>query len=278
MTAGNFAAADAIIVIPARYASSRYPGKPLAAVHGAGGVAKSLIQRSYEAACAVQGTPSVVVATDDDRIAVAARGFGASVVMTPASCANGTERIAAAVTRLPMADDGSADIIVNFQGDALLTPPDLVERLIAHMAANPGCPVATAAVRCSPSAYRYLIADQSAGRVGGTTVVVDARGNALYFSKRVLPHLPPGHPAEAEPPVLLHVGLYAYRRSALAHYAAQPATTLEDLEGLEQLRFLVHGIPVAVVASDPPAWDLIELNNPGDLPAIEAILAQRGIE
>ncbi len=263
----------ATIVIPARYASSRYPAKPLAAIRGAGGAAKSLIQRSYEAACAVADAVRVVVATDDDRIADAARGFGADIVMTPESCANGSERVAAAVAAL----DESTDIIVNFQGDALLTPPDLVERLIAHMAAHPDCQVATVAVRCSPSAYRYLLADQAEGRAGGTTVVLDATGHALYFSKRVLPFIAPGHPAERDPPVLLHVGLYAYRRRALEDYVASPPGLLEQLEGLEQLRFLDRGIKVAVVAADAPDWDLIELNNPGDLPAIEAILRARGI-
>ncbi|MGJ3649148.1 3-deoxy-manno-octulosonate cytidylyltransferase [Sphingomonas sp. GlSt437] len=264
----------ATIIIPARYQSSRYPGKPLAAIKGAAGASKPLIQRSYEAASSVAGANRVIVATDDARIADVVRSFGGQVVMTPESCANGTERVAAAIADLP----GDSDIIVNFQGDALLTPPDLVASLIKHMAANTDCAVATAAVRCSPTAYRYLIEDQAAGRVGGTTVVTDARGNALYFSKRVLPHLPPGHPAEADPPVLLHVGLYAYRRTALAAYIAAGETALERLEGLEQLRFLVHGVRVAVVVSDPPAWDLIELNNPSDLPAIEAILATRGIE
>lgn len=162
------------IVIPARYASSRYPAKPLVMLHGAGGVAKSLIQRSYEAASTVRSADSVTIATDDDRILEAARAFGADVVMTPESCANGTERIAAAAPQLP----ADADIIVNFQGDALLTPAQLVEALIAHMQADPGCVCATVAVRCSPTAYRHLVTDQAAGRSGGTTVVCDEAGNA----------------------------------------------------------------------------------------------------
>ncbi|RVT41016.1 3-deoxy-manno-octulosonate cytidylyltransferase [Sphingobium algorifonticola] len=261
------------IVIPARYASSRFPGKPLAPLVGATGVAKPLIQRSIEAARTVTGVDYLYVATDDARIADAARACGTAVAMTPPECANGTERVAAALAELP--DD--VDIFVNFQGDALLTPADLVERLIAHMIAHPDCEVATVAVRCSPSAYAHLVADQAQGRVGGTTVVCDAKGDALYFSKRVLPHITPGSPREATPPVLLHLGLYAYRRSALARYAALPATDLEHIEGLEQLRFLYHGMAVAVVAADPPAWDAIELNNPSDGDPIEAILATRGL-
>ncbi|WP_336966365.1 manno-octulosonate cytidylyltransferase [Sphingobium aquiterrae] len=263
----------AAIVIPARYASSRYPGKPLAPLRGATGIDKPLIQRSFEAASAVPGVDALFVATDDARIADCAAGFGAAVAMTPAECANGTERVAAALPALP--DD--IEIVVNFQGDALLTPAYLVEALIAHMRADPDCQVATVAVRCSASAYRHLVADQAQGRVGGTTVVLNAQGQALYFSKRVLPHIAPGSPLEASPPVLLHLGLYAYRREALARYAALPPSRIEEIEGLEQLRFLYHGLPVAVVATDPPAWDAIELNNPTDVAAIEAILSTRSI-
>jgi 3-deoxy-manno-octulosonate cytidylyltransferase (CMP-KDO synthetase) len=263
----------AAIVIPARYASSRYPGKPLAPLRGVGGEAKPLIQRSFEAARAVSGVSALFVATDDERIAGTAAGFGASVAMTPESCANGTERVAAALPALP----ADVEIIVNFQGDALLTPAYLVEALIAHMRANPGCQVATVAVRCSASAYRHLVEDQRHGRVGGTTAIVDASGNALYFSKRVLPHIPPGSPLEKDPPVLLHLGLYAYRRAALTRYAGLPPSPAEEIEGLEQLRFLHHGLPVAVVVADPPDWDAIELNNPTDVEAIEAVLASRAI-
>jgi 3-deoxy-manno-octulosonate cytidylyltransferase (CMP-KDO synthetase) len=193
--------------------------------------------------------------------------------MTPEACANGTERVAAALPGLA----ADIDIVVNFQGDALLTPPLLVDALIAHMLADPACQVATVAVRCSASAYAHLIADQAAGRSGGTTVVVNGQGEALYFSKRVIPHILPGSAAEARPPVLMHLGLYAYRRDALLRYAAMPSTQIEELEGLEQLRFLHAGIPVAVVQCDPPSWDAIELNNPSDLAPIEAILASRNI-
>lgn len=261
------------IIIPARYQSSRYPGKPLALLTGATGLAKPLIQRSFEAACQVRAAGTIKVATDDDRIAQIVKSFGGSVAMTPSTCANGTERVAAALHAL----NDDVDIIINFQGDGLLTPPALVERLIEHMRSDPACEAATVAVRCSPSAYRHLIADQAAGRVGGTTAVLNADGNALYFSKRVLPHIAPGDAAEQDPPVLLHLGLYAYRRSALERYIAWPETDLERIEGLEQLRFLVYGTPLHVVRAEPPEWDTIELNNPSDTGPIEAILKSRSI-
>lgn len=242
-------------------------------LRGVDGEPRSLIARSFAAASAVPGGGAVMVATDDARIADAVHGFGGMVVMTPETCRNGTERVAAALSALPEA----TEIIINFQGDALLTPASLVTALIDYMRAHPDCVIATVAVRCSASVYQHLVDDQAAGRVGGTTVIVNARSEALYFSKRVLPYIAPGHAAETAPPVLLHIGLYAYRRAGLALYAATPETQLETLEGLEQLRFLVAGAAVAVVVADAPEWDVIELNNPTDIPAIEAVLRSRAI-
>lgn len=261
----------AAILIPARYASSRYPGKPLAPLRGADGVAKPLIQRSWEAAVAVSGVAHVYVVTDDDRIADAARGFGAQVVMTPASCANGTERCAAALPALP--DD--VDVIVNLQGDAPLTPPHFIEALLAAMAQ--GAAMATPAIHAAGALHRRLVADQSAGRVGGTTAVRDRSGRALYFSKAVVPHVPPGRVGDLDVPVFFHVGAYAYTRDALGAYAAATPSVIEELEGLEQLRFLDINIPVTVVEVDANGYDIWELNNPEDVAVIEAALAKREI-
>jgi len=261
------------ILIPARFASSRYPGKPLVALKGAGGTPKPLVQRSFEAACRVSAAGSVHVVTDDERIAGAARGFGAPVIMTSPECANGTERCAEALARL-----GGVDLVVNLQGDALLTPPGFVEALVERIAGDPDAPVATPAMRLRSSEVRALQAEESAGRVGGTTVVADDRGRALYFSKRLIPHLPAGALDGDMSPVRLHVGVYAYRPEALALYAARPAGELETLEGLEQLRFLAAGIPVAVVEVEPPPFALRELNNPEDVAAIEQALAEAGLE
>lgn len=261
-----------VIVIPARFASSRYPGKPLAPVRGATGVARPLIARTIEAAHAARRDLPLHVATDDERIAAAVRAQGEAPVMTPADCANGTERVAAAIEALSIAPD----YVINFQGDALLTPPAFVSALAAWMEQHPDCAVATVAMHCSATAYTHLLADQAAGRSGGTTVVTDAAGRALYFSKRVLPFLAEP-PQDAANPVLLHLGLYAYRPEALHRYRALPPSPAERAEGLEQLRFLHHGIPIDVIALDAPGWDPIELNNPTDLAPIEATLAARGI-
>jgi 3-deoxy-manno-octulosonate cytidylyltransferase (CMP-KDO synthetase) len=259
------------IIIPARYASSRFPAKPLAPLRGATGVAKSLIRRSWECASRIAGSAGIWVATDDNRIADEVVGFGGQVVMTSPDCRNGTERCADAVERL--GDD--ADIIVNLQGDAPLTPDFVVTGLVECLVADAEAIMSTAAVRCSPTVYDHLTADQAQGRVGGTTVVFNRHGHALYFSKRVLPHIPPAVGSDAHASVHIHLGVYAYRREALATYMAMPPSPLEELEGLEQLRFLDGDRPIRIVPFEPIGWDCIELNNPADTPAIEAVLKAR---
>jgi 3-deoxy-manno-octulosonate cytidylyltransferase (CMP-KDO synthetase) len=261
------------ILIPARFASSRYPGKPLVELKGATGIAKPLIQRSFEAAQRVNGVQSVHVVTDDRKIAETAGSFGAPVIMTSEACRNGTERCAEALAQLD-----SPEIVVNLQGDALLTPPHFVEALVDRLRKEPETQVATPAIRLPSSEVRLLQAEEAAGRVGGTTVVVDADGRALYFSKRLVPHLPAGALDGEVSPVRLHAGVYAYRPEALDLYADTEASELEMLEGLEQLRFLAAGVPVSVVEVEAPRYALRELNNPEDVAPIERALAEAGIE
>jgi 3-deoxy-manno-octulosonate cytidylyltransferase (CMP-KDO synthetase) len=262
-----------VILIPARYASSRYPGKPLVELKGAGGAAKPLILRSVEAARRVRGVSGVFVVTDDERIADTCTRSGVGVIMTSPECRNGTERCAEALGQLH-----DPDLVINFQGDALLTPPGFVEALIERMREDEGASVATPAMRLRPAEVRALQAEEAAGRVGGTSVVTDARGRALYFSKRLIPHLPPGALEGELSPVRLHVGVYAYRPAALDLYVSTPVSELETLEGLEQLRFLVAGVPVAVVDVQTPPFALRELNNPEDVAPIEQALAEAGLE
>ena len=262
-----------VILIPARFSSTRYPGKPLVALKGAGGTAKTLIERSHEAAMRVPGVAAVHVVTDDERIREAAVGFGASVIMTSDACRNGTERCAEALAGL-----GDVDLVINLQGDALLTPPGFVTALIDHMAANPEAAVATPAMRQRASEVRALLADEAQSRVGGTSVVTGNDGRALYFSKKLIPFLPK-HALDGElSPVRLHIGIYAYRPQALETYVATPVSELEQLEGLEQLRFLAAGVPVDVVEVETPPFTLRELNNPEDVAPIEEALAAAGLE
>jgi 3-deoxy-manno-octulosonate cytidylyltransferase (CMP-KDO synthetase) len=263
---------NTVILIPARYQSSRYPGKPLVELKGSGGAGKPLIQRSVEAARRVRGVSGVFVVTDDDRIADACTSFGVGVIMTSPECRNGTERCAEALSSLH-----EPDLVINFQGDALLTPPGFVEALIDRMRDDSDAMVATPALRLRSAEVRALQAEEGAGRVGGTTVVTDGGGRALYFSKRLIPHLPAGALDGEMSPVRLHVGVYAYRPEALERYAVAPASELETLEGLEQLRFLAAGVPVAVVDVATPPFALRELNNPEDVAPIEQALVDAGL-
>lgn len=264
---------SATILIPARFESSRFPGKPLAELKGCTGIAKPLIQRSVEAARRVAGIDGVYVVTDDERIADCCSSLGVGVLMTSPNCRNGTERCAEALAQLH-----EPNLVINFQGDALLTPPGFVEALIARMEDDRDALVATPAMRLRSEEARSLLADEAAGRVGGTSVVMDGAGHALYFSKRLLPYLPVGALARDMAPVHLHVGVYAYRREALHRYVAAPVSELEQLEGLEQLRFLVEGVKIAVVEVATPPFALRELNNPEDIAPIEAALAEAGLE
>ena len=261
------------IIIPARFASTRCPGKPLIALRGADGESKTLIQRSFERASSVPDTAGVWVATDDERIAQEVRRFGGRVIMTSPECANGTERCAEAAAQL----GDVAEIVVNFQGDAPLLPESVVGQLVDRLREDPDAMMATPAVRCSPSTYAHLATDAAEGRVGGTTVVFSKAARALYFSKRMIPYVPSERDGAEAPPVYMHLGLYAYQAYALERYRNAPPSGLEQLEGLEQLRFLDEGMPVSVVAIDPLEWDPIELNNPSDVAEIERILAGRGI-
>lgn len=264
---------NTVVLIPARYGSTRYPGKPLVGIKGASGISKPLIERSVEAAQRVAGVSAVFVTTDDARIANACAGFGAKVIMTSPECRNGTERCAEALGSLDR-----PDLVINFQGDALLTPPHFVEALIAHMRDRPDAMVATPAFRLRGDEARQLMAEEAAGRVGGTSVVADGHGDALYFSKRLIPYVPPRALDAPMSPVRLHVGVYASRPEALELYVSRPVSDLEALEGLEQLRFLDAGVPIAVVDVDPPPFALRELNNPADLAPIEQALAEAGLE
>lgn len=260
-----------VILIPARYPSQRFPGKPLAMLTGATGEARSLIHRSWDAAMAVPGVDAVHVLTDDERIAEAARAFGASVLMTSERPRNGTERCAEALDLLPE----QPDVVVNLQGDAPLTPPHYVEALIAAMA-DPEVKMATPVLATDYDHLDALREDRKKGRVGATTAVFRADGNALYFSKEVLPFA--DKVREIGLTVWHHVGCYAYRPDALKVYADLPMGMLEIAEGLEQLRFLENGIPVRCVEVEARGRAFWELNNPSDIPLIEAIMKREGIE
>lgn len=262
------------IVIPARYASSRYPGKPLVGLKGVSGQEQTLIERSWRAAMSVSGVDRVVVATDDDRIRSASEAFGAEVVMTSTDCANGTERCAEAHDAL----GGGFEIVVNLQGDAPLTPHWFIEDLVAGLRADPGAMVATPVLKTEGAALNGFLQDRREGRVGGTTAVFDRNRHALYFSKEVVPFRPKSYADDEMTPVFHHVGVYAYRPVPLANYAKWQPGPLEQLEGLEQLRFLENGHSVLCIEVDARDRQFWELNNPEDVPRLEAMMREMGIE
>ncbi|MEM7091174.1 MAG: manno-octulosonate cytidylyltransferase [Pseudomonadota bacterium] len=263
-----------LIAIPARYPSRRYPGKPLVPLQGASGQKQTLIERSWRAACAVSGVDRVIVATDDDRIRDAAEGFGAEVVMTSDTCENGTERCAEAHAAI----GNGYDIVVNLQGDAPLTPHWFVEDLIEGLRGAPEAEVATPVLRCDGDALNGFLEDRRNGRVGGTTAVFARDNSALYFSKEVVPFTSKTYASTDATPVFHHVGVYAYRRDALAAYSDWPVGPLETLEGLEQLRFMENGRNVLCVEVKARGRQFWELNNPEDVARIEAMMLEMGLD
>lgn len=217
------------IVIPARYASQRLPGKPLLRATG-----KYLIQHVYERACQARSADEVIVATDDARIAAAVKSFGGRVAMTRADHTSGTDRVAEVAGTL------DADVLVNLQGDEPLIEPASVDLLPRLIDLDPEADVATLA---TPIRSLEQWRDPNCVKV-----VCDARGRALYFSRSPIPFVRDGLPElSAEPPRFLqHLGLYAYRRDFLRQLAALPPEPLEQLEKLEQLRVLAIGRRIRV--------------------------------
>ncbi|SJN58607.1 3-deoxy-manno-octulosonate cytidylyltransferase [Vibrio ruber DSM 16370] len=245
------------VVIPARYQSSRLPGKPLADIGG-----KSMIQRVYEQAIQ-SGAERVVVATDDERIEQAVKSFGGQVCMTGAEHQSGTERLAEVVRKLSIPDD---HIVVNVQGDEPLIPPAIITQ-VAENLANHNVPMATLAVEITDR--------EEAFNPNVVKVVTDHQGYALYFSRATIPWDRDRY-GQQQPdiytPLLRHIGLYAYRAGFIQTYIQWEPSQLEKIESLEQLRVLWYGekIHVDVAVETPP----IGVDTEADLAHLRAIIAQ----
>ncbi|MDK1389816.1 3-deoxy-manno-octulosonate cytidylyltransferase [Sinorhizobium sp. 8-89] len=231
------------LIIPSRYGSTRLKGKPLRLVSG-----KTLIYRVWSLASAVKGVNSIHVATDDRRIADHVEGFGGLATMTPERCENGTERVFAAAKSLSPVPSH----VLNLQGDAVLTPPWVLERVVEEMVRQPDLEMVTAAVRMDWRSYQKAVEDMASGEAGATTVVFDRHGNALYFTKGVIPFVRRDSPSFSTEgaPVYQHVGIYGYKFETLTHYLTLKPGPLERAEKLEQLRALENGIPLRVVEVD----------------------------
>jgi len=243
------------VVIPARFDSSRLPGKALLPLAG-----KPMLQWVHERARASRAD-EVVIATDDDRISTAARGFGAEVAMTARTHISGTDRIAEVAGTRGWAD---ADIVVNVQGDEPLIPPAIINQVAELLAANPRADIATLASRIENAA--------DFAEPNNVKVACDATGRALYFSRAPIPFNRDA-PATLTPASLRHVGIYAYRVAALRRLAGLPASRLELIEKLEQLRALENGMEIRVaLAVERP---LADVNTAADLERAERALLLR---
>lgn len=234
-------------VIPARYGSTRFPGKPLALIAG-----KTLIERVWRQARKARGIDAVVVATDDTRIADAVRAFGGQAVMTSVRCKTGTDRLAQAARLLGRAHDA----FINVQGDEPLIAPALISRVAAALRHCPDGAVTAAFPVGSPD-------DIASPHV--VKVVCDRAGNALYFSRSAVPFNRAGVPVR----YMKHIGIYGYRRDFLLRYAAWPRTPLEKAEELEQLRILERGYRIRVVTAPR---DSHGVDVPEDIRNIERLL------
>lgn len=255
------------IVIPARAGSSRFKNKPLAVLQH-----QTLIERVWRLARAVNAAQRVIIATDSDPIRNAAVQMGAEVVLTPSSLQNGTERTAYVVEQCALQDD----VIVNLQGDAVLTPPWIIESLVQALQAQPHWQVATPSFALCAKSYDDYVSRKKKGRASGTTVVFDHTGRALYFSKAVIPNWRQQPHDLSQVQAFQHIGVYAYRAKALARYAQLPMGRFEQIEQLEQLRWLEHGDAVHVVEVDLRGRILWSIDYPEDLDVAKSIIERQG--
>ena len=239
----------AVGIIPARFGSTRFPGKVLTPIAG-----RPMIQHVWEGACGAVSLRTVMIATDDERVAEVCRSFGAEVVLTSPDHPTGTDRLAEVSAGL---DD---EIVVNVQGDEPLIEGFVIDAAVAALESTPDAPMATVIHPADPSAQT------DPNRV---KVVVDRSGCALYFSRAPIPHSRSG----AAVPLWQHVGLYAYRRPFLAEYVKLAPTPLEQAEALEQLRALEHGHPIAVGVVE--GWCSVPVDTPEDVERVEAVLRAR---
>jgi 3-deoxy-manno-octulosonate cytidylyltransferase (CMP-KDO synthetase) len=252
MPAANPESKSVLAVIPARYASSRFPGKALALIAG-----KAMIQHVVERVRRTQSVSRVVVATDDDRIRKAVEEFGGEAILTRHDHRSGTDRVAEVATHVP------AEIYVNVQGDEPLLDPAAVDAVVSAMNDDDAIQIATPCVAISQP---NEIMDPNVAKV-----VLDFEGNALYFSRAPIPWVrDTGETVAARH--LKHIGLYAIRRDALMEYPTLPPGELEHLEQLEQLRWLENGFGIRVVETD---YDAVSVDVPTDIERVERRLREQ---
>lgn len=262
------------IVIPARYGSTRFEGKPLAMIAG-----KSMLNRVTDIAkhVAAQYTNmDVYVTTEDTRIADHAATLGVPCIMTNDTCKTGSDRVLAAIKQL----DDQPDFVVNMQGDAPFTSPDTLHQIFKAFEANPTAQVITPVHRLSWDDLDRLRDNKKSTPFSGTTAIMTPDGRAVWFSKNIIPAIRKEAALRAEStlsPVYQHIGLYGFRCDVLAQFCTLPESHYEALEGLEQLRLLEHNIPIDTV-NITIADGAIQsgIDSPEDITRAEAHIAQHG--
>jgi 3-deoxy-manno-octulosonate cytidylyltransferase (CMP-KDO synthetase) len=238
-----------VALIPARFGSTRFPGKPLADIDG-----RPMIEHVYRRAESALSVSEVIVATDDLRIATRVSDFGGRVRLTKATHQSGTDRLAEVVAKI------DCDIAVNVQGDEPLIDPRAIDQAIAPLLADPTVQMTTL--------YKRITQPSELADPNVVKVVVDRGGYALYFSRAPIPYI--RDPRGGWPPLYRHIGLYAYRRSVLLVLAGLDPTPLERAERLEQLRALEHGIRIKAVETP---YDSLSVDTPDDLEAVRRLLS-----
>ncbi|WP_091149105.1 3-deoxy-manno-octulosonate cytidylyltransferase [Novosphingobium sp. CF614] len=260
-----------LIVVPARYGSTRLPGKPLIPIAG-----RTLLQRvaaMARAAGQLAGNCEVIVATDDDRIADHARSLDVEVALTAADISSGSARACAAARQRA----SRPRLVINLQGDAPFIPPAVIAALIAALRLG-DAQVATPVFRLDWARLDRLRAHKTRAPFSGTTCLRASDGRALWFSKTILPAIRDEAEHRKAPfsPVFQHLGLYGYRLEALEWFASTPSTPYETLEGLEQLRFLEAGMHITTVEVDPPLHALSGIDTAADVALAEEAIASFG--
>ncbi|MDI1351530.1 MAG: 3-deoxy-manno-octulosonate cytidylyltransferase [bacterium] len=262
------------IIIPARYASSRLPGKPLAIIAG-----QTMLQRVVKIAhAAIVGLDqvSIVVATDDNRIINHCDEIGVEAILTPVQSPSGTDRVAEAVHQLK----DKPDFVLNMQGDAPLTPPDFLRAMIDAFRASP-CDAITPVTQLTWQQLDILRENKKTTPFSGTTAVFNPlNGNAYWFSKNIIPAIRKENELRQTSnisPVFRHIGLYGYSNSMLERYRGLPESSFEQLEGLEQLRLIEHGFTLRCVPVDfKGRANMSGVDSPEDIIRAETLIAQHG--
>ena len=244
---------NTVVIIPARYHSTRFEGKALARI-----LDKPMIQHTYESAKQAESVNAVVVATDDQRIIDAVEGFGGKAVMTSDENRSGTDRVAEAAEKMGLEP---SDVIINVQGDQPLLDPRCLDQVVAPFHTEPDVEISTLGY---PIVRKIEITNPK-----DIKVTFDFKGYALYFSRSPIPC---GRDPETRYDTYKHLGVYAYTRRFLEVYRKLPTGRLEQIEKLEQLRVLEHGLPIRVVVTP---YDSPEVDLPEDIPRIEDLMRNR---